>query len=78
MRTHVTLYQTRNSGQYERGSYGSLTACRRWVRAAAGCRLHWREEGGELAAYKSKADMADEDKAYARIRSVRWVIGGAK
>lgn len=70
MKTHITLYSTRNAGQFYSGSIGSLTACKRWIRAAAGCRLRWRVEGDDLAAYKSANDMADEDKAYARIRQI--------
>lgn len=69
-KTYKTLYATRNAGQFNSGSTGTLAACKRWVRAASGCRLRWREEGDDLVAYKSAEDMSDEDKAYARIRPI--------
>ncbi len=69
---YVTLYATRNSGQYKEagtaGTGGTLGACKRSVRAAAGCRLRWQLEGEDLACYKHAEDMGDDNKAYARIR----------
>ena len=67
-KTYVTLYSTSNSGQYREAGSGTLDACKRSVRAAAGCRLRWRQEGEDLSAYKHAEDMGDDNKAYARIR----------
>lgn len=66
----IAMYSTRNAGEFKAGQSGSLTACKRMVREAAGSRLRWRQEGDDLAAYKSAEDMADEDKAFARIRPI--------
>lgn len=65
---YAIFWATRNYGYYERGSEGTLDRCKRVIRREAGCRLRWRQEGDEIAAYKCKEDMEDEDKAYARIR----------
>lgn len=67
---YKTLIATRNAGEYiGGGSPKPLAECKREVRKSAGCRVYWREDGGDLAAYRHTADMHDEDKAFARIVS---------
>ncbi len=62
---------TSNAGEYVGGQIESLGKAKAIIRAdRPGRRLRWRQEGDDICAYASVEDMADEDKAIARLRPV--------
>ncbi len=65
------LTSTRNAGQYTEIGIASMTAAKAIIRASRqGRKLRWQREGDDICAYASTEDMADEDKAIARLRPV--------
>lgn len=66
------LNSTKNAGQYVAGKIAaSVNAAKAIIRAErAGRKTYWQQEGDEVAAYASREDMSDEDKAVARLRRV--------
>lgn len=70
-----TKYQikrsTRNAGEYIGDQVATLGAAKAIIRAdRPGRTLRWQQEGDDICAYASAEDMADEDKAIARLRPV--------
>lgn len=60
---------TRNAGEYVAGESMALNGAKSTIRSEhPKYRMHWRQEGDEIAAYVSAEDMTDEDKAVARLR----------
>ena len=70
-RTQI-LNSTKNAGQYVAGQIAaSVSAAKAIIRAErAGRKTYWQQEGDDVAAYASREDMSDEDKAVARVRPV--------
>lgn len=65
------LRSTRNAGEYVGDQTASLSAAKAIIRAdRPGRKLRWRSEGNDICAYANTEDMADDDKAVARLRLI--------
>lgn len=70
MKTQVKILRsTRNAGQYVPGEIASVRSAKAIIRnERIGRKTIWKNEGDDIAAYASREDMSDEDKAVARLR----------